>query len=173
MTYLYILVAIVLRILPHPWNMTPIGAMFLFSGATFKSKRLSLIVPLGALLVSDYLVVKLLYHGVYSWIMTSPWPGFLIVAMIGWRLGKTITWQRVLGASLASSVAFFIVSNFTLWLTGELYPLTLSGLGICFAEAVPFFHNTVLGDLVYAAVFFGSHEFVRRRKQSVVSTPVE
>jgi hypothetical protein len=167
MTYLYILVAIVLRILPHPWNMTPVGAMFLFSGATFKSRRLSLVVPLLALLVSDYLVVKLLYHGVYSWIMTSPWPGFLVVAMIGWWLGKSITWPRVLGASLVSSCAFFVVSNFTLWLTGELYPITLSGLTTCFVEAVPFFHNTVLGDLAYSALFFGSYEFVRRRKQSL------
>jgi hypothetical protein len=170
MTYVYILAAILLRLLPHPWNMTPMGAMFLFSGATFRSRKLSIVVPLAALLVSDYLVVSFLYHGFYSWMMTSSWPAFVVVALIGWWLRAQMTWTRVLGASLAASVAFFTVSNLMVWMTGVLYPVTAIGLITCFVKAIPFFHNTIFGDLFYSAMFFGSYELIRRHRHSISST---
>jgi hypothetical protein len=172
--YLFVLVAILFRLLPHPWNMTPIGAMFLFSGATFRTKTTSIAVPLAALLLSDYLVVRIVYHGFYSWIMTSPWPGFVLVAVIGWSLRKRITWARVVGASLAGAVVFFLASNFTFWMTGVSYPVTASGLRTCFIQAIPFFRNTVLGDLIYSGVFFGAYELVRRYRRSASgSLPIE
>ncbi len=61
MPYLYVLAAVVLRLMPHPWNMTPMAALFLFSGATFRSKRDALLVPLGALLLSDFAVIQFLW----------------------------------------------------------------------------------------------------------------
>ena len=148
------------------------GAMFLFSGATFRNKTLSVTVPLAALLVSDYAVVKFLYDDLYNWLMTSPWPGFALVAITGWLLRGRITWLRVAGTSLAGSVVFFFASNFMVWLTGALYPVTASGLKTCFIQAIPFFGNTLLGDLFYAAVFFGSYEFVRRRMQATAAISV-
>ena len=63
MPYLFVLAAILLRVLPHPWNVTPLGAMFVFSGAAFRSKAESLAVPLAALLLSDYAVIHFLYGG--------------------------------------------------------------------------------------------------------------
>src|SRR5215471_877136 len=115
MSYVFVLAAIVLRLLPHPWNVTPWGAMFLFSGGTFRSKRDSLLVPLGALLLSDYAVVHFLYKGQYRWLSPYTWAGFLLVGLLGWTLRHKLSVPRVLAASLAGSVVFFLVSNFGVW----------------------------------------------------------
>src|SRR5579862_7919753 len=100
MPYLFVLAAILLRVLPHPWNVTPLGAMFVFSGAAFRSKAESLAVPLAALLLSDYAVIYLLYGGNYSWFNPYSWAGFLIAGLIGWILRLKITWARVAIASI-------------------------------------------------------------------------
>ncbi len=162
MLYLYVLGATVLRLLPHPWNVTPVGAMFLFSGATFRSRRESLLAPLVALLVSDYAVVRFLYHGQYAWFSPWTWTGFLLIGLLGWTLRNRMTWARVAAASLGGSVLFFLVSNFGVWVHGKMYPLTLAGLLQCYAMALPFFRNSLLGDLFYNAVMFGSYHYWAR-----------
>jgi hypothetical protein len=164
MLYLYVLVAVLLRLLPHPWNVTPIGAMFLFSGGTFRSKRESLLVPLAALMVSDYAVVNFLYHGQYAWFSPFTWAGFLFVGLIGWTLRGKVTWARVPVASIAGSVVFFLVSNLDVWAAWKLYPRTFSGLVDCYVAALPFFRNTLFGDLAYAALMFGSYQWLKRRQ---------
>ena len=169
MPYVYVLAAILLRLLPHPWNVTPLGAMFLFSGATFRSKRESLAIPLAALLLSDYAVIHFLYGGKYSWFSPYTWGGFALVGLIGWTLRRKITWGRVAGASMAGSVAFFIVSNFGFWVGGKLYPLTLDGLVACYVAALPFFRNSFLGDLAYTALMFGSYQLLRHRQVAMTA----
>ncbi len=164
MLYLYILVAVLLRILPHPWNVTPLGAMFLFSGATFRSKRDSLLVPLAALLVSDYAVIRFLYHGAYPWFSPYTWTGFLLFGLIGWWLRKKLTASRVIGASFVGSTVFFLVSNFGVWAGWGMYPRTFAGLVQCYVAGLPFFRNTLLGDLIYSALMFGSYVWIRHRQ---------
>ena len=164
MSYLYVLAALVLRLLPHPWNVTPLGAMFLFSGATFRSKRDSLLVPLAALLLSDYAVIHFLYGGKYAWFSPHTWAAFLLVGLIGWALRSKMTLARVAAASLAGSVVFFVVSNLGVWIGWKLYPATLHGLVECYVAALPFFRNSVLGDLAYTALMFGSYGWLRQRR---------
>ncbi|MBI3695114.1 MAG: hypothetical protein HY238_09800 [Acidobacteria bacterium] len=171
MPYLYVLAAIVLRLIPHPWNVTPMAAMFLFSGSTFRSKRDALLAPLLALMLSDYAVVHLLYHGQYRWFTPYTWIAFLLVGLIGFTLRHRITAARVAGASLAGSVVFFAVSNFGVWLMGTMYPKTAAGLAACYVAAIPFFRNTVLGDLFYAALMFGSYYWVSRRQWTLARQP--
>ena len=164
MPYLYVMAAIVLRLLPHPWNVTPIAAMFLFSGSTFRRKREALLAPLAALMLSDYAVIHFLYHGQYRWFTPFTWIAFLLVGLIGFTLRNRITFARVAGASLTGSLVFFVVSNFGVWLPGVMYPKTAAGLAACYVAAIPFFRNTVLGDLFYAAVMFGSYYWLSRRQ---------
>ncbi len=164
MLYFYVLAAIALRIVPHPWNLTPLGAMFLFSGATFRRKRDSLLVPLVALLLSDYAVIHLLYGGRYRWFSPYTWVGFLLVGLIGWTIRNRITLARVPVASMAGSAVFFLVSNFGVWVAWKLYPPTFSGLVQCYVAALPFFKNAVFGDLAYAALMFGSYQWLRHRQ---------
>ena len=169
MPYLYVVAAILIRLLPHPWNATPMGALFLFSGATFRSKRDSLLIPLGALLFSDFLVVHFIYDGKYAWFTPYTWAGFLLVGLIGWALRERITFARVAAGSLAGAVTFFLVTNFGVWASWKMYPPTWAGLTACYVAALPFLRDTLLGDLSYAAIMFGSYVWLRHRQLPVAA----
>jgi hypothetical protein len=165
--YLYVVGAVFFRLIPHPWNATPLGAMFLFSGATFKNKRMSLLVPLFALLVSDYAVDLILYHGKYAWFSPFTWAGFLLIGLLGWTLRGKFNWLKIGGASVAGSTLFFLLTNFGSWWAGAIvYPHNFAGIMACYAAGLPFYVNALLGDLAFNALMFGSYRWlVRRRMQ--------
>src|SRR5438105_6383184 len=119
MTYAYVVAAILLRLAPHPGNATPLGSMFLFSGATFKSRTASLLVPLGALMLSDLAVVQLLYGGRYEWFTPWTWLAFLAVGLIGWMLRGRITGLNVLAASPGGPILFFLRPHLAASVHGE------------------------------------------------------
>lgn len=149
-----ILIAIgaVLRLLPHIPNFAPIGAIALFSG-TYLPKKLALIVPLLAMVVSD------IFIGYYAWpLMVSVYSSFLLSILLGTWLKKNKKWKNVLGASLLSSFLFFIITNLAVFLFTPLYPKTLSGLAFCYYMALPFFRNTIAGDLFFTFAFFGIYQ---------------
>jgi hypothetical protein len=143
-----IVVAAVLRLVPHPPNFTPIGAMALFSGAYLGRKALAFAAPLGALLLSD--LVLGFYHG-----QTTVYFSVALIVMVGMVALTRVSPIRVGAAALASSVLFFVITNFGMWLFSGFYPRTLAGLETCYVAAIPFFQNTVAGDLFYATLLFG------------------
>jgi hypothetical protein len=150
-----IVAAAALRLVPHPPNFTPIGAMALFSGAYLGRRGLAFAAPLGALLLSD--LVLGFYPGM--------WVQYLavgLVVLIAWAALKRVSVLRIGGAGLASSVVFFIVTNFGTWALSGIYPLTVSGLMACYVAAIPFFQNTLAGDLFYSALLFGGFALVER-----------
>jgi uncharacterized protein DUF6580 len=169
MPYLYVLGAIVMRLLPHPWNATPLGAMFLFSGATFRGKKESLLVPFVALLVSDFAVNRMLYAGKPAWFSPWTWSAFLVIGLIGWALREKISFRGVAVAAMVGSVSFFFITNFGVWAAGVMYPRTSAGLAACFVAALPFFRETLVGDLAYSALLFGSYEWLRRRRPALAA----
>ena len=144
-----ILIAAVLRLVPHPPNFTPIGAMALFSGAYLGRKGvIAFAAPLGALLLSD--LVLGFYRG-----MPTVYFSVALVVIIGWLSLQRLSPLRIGAAAIASSVLFFVVTNFGMWLSSGFYPRTLAGLEACYIAAIPFFQNTVAGDLFYATLLFG------------------
>jgi hypothetical protein len=162
--YFYVLAAGILRILPHPWNLAPVGAMFLFSAATFRSRLQGWLVPLAALMITDYAVTQIVWHGQYTSFRPGTWTAFSLVGLLGWTLRSKITVTRVAGAALGGAIIFFVASNFAVWLGGELYPRTLTGLAACYTAAIPFFRNDVAGNLVYCAAMFGSYHWLVSRR---------
>jgi hypothetical protein len=148
-----IVAAAALRLVPHPPNFSPIDAMALFSGAYLGRRALAFVAPLGALLLSD--LVLGFYHG-----MATVYFSVALVVMIGMTSLKRVSALRVGGAAILSSVLFFGITNFGMWLFSGFYPRTLAGLETCFVAAIPFFQNTVAGDLFYAAVLFGGFKAV-------------
>jgi hypothetical protein len=93
------------------------------------------------------------------------WVQYLAVALvvlIAWGALKRISLLRVVGAALASSIAFFLVTNFGTWALSGMYPLTPSGLAACYIAAIPFFQNTVAGDLFYSGLLFGGFALLER-----------
>lgn len=154
--YLLVIFVVASRLLPHPMNFAPIGALGLFSGAYVANKRAWLI-PLAALFISD------LFIGFYtSIVMLSVYVSFAISAVLGrYALSKKRTVMRIGGSAVASATILFVLSNFTLWTTGLYYPVTIEGLTLCFVNAIPFYGNTLAGDLFYSVVLFGTYEGVK------------
>lgn len=157
------------RLLPHPPNFSPVGAMALFAGAHFASRRWAISTPLAALLASD-LVLAFWHGGRYGAYLGSAtfWAVYSCVALstlFGHGLRGRVGGGRVLGYALASSTMFFIVTNFVLWRFPSglpLYPQDASGLLICYLAALPFFQWTLLGTLFHSALLFGGFALLRR-----------
>jgi hypothetical protein len=162
MLYLTVALAALARFAPHPPDFSPAYAALLFGGACLR-KRDSIWFPVVVLAVSDFLLTTVVYGMHFGWADTSDWVGFAAVALIGWGLRNKISVKKVVVASLASGTAFFIISNFGVWLGGLIYPRTLTGLGACFVAALPFFGNTLLSSVLFSGVLFGAYEFYRRR----------
>jgi hypothetical protein len=146
-----ILAAAFSRLLPHPVNVAPIAAMAL-AGGVYLDKRFALLVPLIALVLSDLVI------GLYP-ILLFVYGSFLLIGLLGLWLKSHKKPLPVFGAALLSSILFFVITNFGVWIIGpETYPRTLPGLVECYTAAIPFFKNTVAGDLVYTGVLFGMFE---------------
>ena len=141
--------AAALRLVPHPPNFSPIDAMALFSGAYLGKRWVAFVAPLAALLLSD--VVLGFYHG-----MATVYATVALIVAVGWSLSSHRSIGRTAAAALASSVIFFVVTNFGMWLYSGFYPRTYAGLVACYTAAIPFFQNTVAGDLFYTALLFGA-----------------
>ena len=151
-----ILGAAALRLVPHPSNFTPIGALALFAGAQFDDKRWAFIVPLAAMFLSDMVI------GFHSG-MPVIYGAFAVIACLGFLLKEKKTALRITTASLVAATFFFAVSNFAVWAFDRLYPLTFQGLVTCYIAAIPFFQNWLAGTLFYSAVLFGGFALAERR----------
>lgn len=148
--------AAVARLIPHPWNFTPVSAMALFGGAYFTNKKSAFAVPFAALLISDLVI------GFYSTIHFV-YASFALIVLIGFTLRGAVSAPRVIRAALTSSILFFVITNFGDWLALPVYPKTFSGLLMCYSAGIPFFRNMILGDLFYAGLLFGAFALAERR----------
>lgn len=143
------------RLLPHPPNFTPIAAMALFGGAHFADRRLAFALPLAAMFVSDLLL------GLHP-LIPVVYAAFVLITIIGLQLRRRRSVGTVTAAAVVSSVLFFLLTNFGVWALTALYPKTASGLFTTYVAAIPFFRNTLAGDLFYAAVVFGGFALLER-----------
>ena len=156
-----IVAAAALRLVPHPPNFTPIGAMALFSGAYLGRRgAIALAAPLGALFLSDLVL------GFYAG-MTTVYFSMALVVVIGWLALKRRSVVRIAGAALASSALFFILTNFGMWLSSGYYPRTWAGLQACYVAAIPFFQNSIAGDLFFCGLLFGGFALLERTVPAV------
>jgi hypothetical protein len=134
------------RLIPHPLNFTPVGAMALFGGACLADRRHALLVPLAALFLGDlFLGLHVLIPVVYG--------SFALNVLLGRWLRSRRTGATTAAVTLAGSVQFFVVTNFACWLL--YYPHSAEGFAACYLAAIPFFQNTLLGDAVFATALFG------------------
>lgn len=158
---LLILFAAFSRLIPHPMNFAPVTAIALFAGV-YLDKKYAFIVPLAAYILSD------IFLGFYSgieWVYGT----MMVIALIGLWLKKRVesgsTGKKIgyiAGTTLASSIIFFILTNFGVWTSGMFYEMSFKGLIDCYVAAIPFFRNSLAGDLFYVAAMFGLYELVKR-----------
>ncbi|PCH94060.1 MAG: hypothetical protein COB85_06065 [Bacteroidetes bacterium] len=152
-----VIIAAIFRLIPHPPNFTPIGAMALFGGAYFANKKLAFLIPMAAMLLSD------LFIGFHSG-MPAIYLSFGMIVLIGIRISNNVKPKTVIVGALGSSVLFFVVTNFAVWMmSAGMYSKDFEGLVTCYVAAIPFFQNTVMGDLVFASTLFGGYYLVKQR----------
>ena len=145
-----VLIAAASRLIPHPPNFTPIAAMALFCAGNCTNKYSAFIIPLVAMLLSDLLIG---FHNTLIPVYVS----FIFTVMIGFVvLRNKVKLSSLFTASIMSSVLFFIITNFGVWFQGSLYPKNIAGITECFMLAIPFFKNTLLGDMFFSAILFGT-----------------
>ena len=153
--YGVLLFAILSRLLPHPMNITSVGALSLFAGA-FLPIRIAWIAPITALLVGD--AVTGFYNPVVMLFVYAGFAGGTLVGRLMLVNKRTMT--NLAGSAFISASIFFVLSNFGMWLSGT-YPATIDGLIDCYIRAIPYFRYSLLGDIFYTFLLFGSYELVR------------
>ena len=146
--------AILSRFLPHPPNFTPIAAIALLSSKGFNNRWVVFLIPIVSLFISDLFIGL---HATIPFVYIS----FILIALLGMYVKKI----NIVSVLLSSTI-FFLVSNFGVWLL--YYPISTEGLVQCYTLALPFFLNTVLGDLVYGALLIYPFYALQRRNKFAV-----
>lgn len=146
------------RLLPHPLNFSPIAALALFGGARYVNRWAAYLVPLVALWISDLFLNYAFFGNFVPFYQGAlfTYAAIALIVLLGSLALKKLSFRNLFFTSLSASVLFFVVSNLGVWLSGTMYPLTAQGLVTCYTAAIPFFRNTLAGDLAYSfAVFYG------------------
>ncbi|MBC7423086.1 MAG: hypothetical protein H7334_06470 [Ferruginibacter sp.] len=170
---LLVLMASLYKVMPNrPWGFAPQIAMALFAGSVIKDKKLAFLLPLFSMLVSDVI------YEVLFWYKISPIPGFYdgqitnyilfgALTVIGFWIKKSNA-LHIIAGSLVGAVAYFVLSNFVVWVGGGLdinsmpYPKTMSGLMICYTAALPFFKNSLYATFFFNAILFGGYFIINK-----------
>lgn len=157
-----IAVGILGRLIPHPWNMTPVAAIALFASA-YLGARASLAIFFGTMVVAD------IFLGFYNpFVMISVYLSFALTAVVGLWIKRRVNTKRVVIGAVSSSILFFFVTNLAVWKWSGLYEPTLAGLLMCFVMALPFLKNQLIGDLIFTGSLFGSYEFYKAKSTKAI-----
>ena len=162
MAYLIVLLAVLARFAPHAPNFSPVFGALLFGGARLKGRD-AIWFPMALLALSDIVLTTQVYHLRLDWTEPALLAAFASVALIGRWLRERVSVRTVLAASLVGAVAFFLISNFGVWLGGGMYSPTWKGLLDCYAAGLPFFRNSLLSSVLFTGLLFGLYEFYLRK----------
>lgn len=155
LVFAIIVLAAALRLAPHPWNFTPVGAIALFSGAMVRDRRLAFLFPLLVMFATDAVIG-------FNKLSPLVYASFLISVGIGRFLSHKRNVFRIGGATFLGALQFFLITNFGVWAFLTSYPRSGAGLEGCYLAGIPFFWNTLAGDAVYATLLFGSFALAER-----------
>ena len=169
---LLVIAAAFTRMFPHAPNFTAIGAMAIFGGSVIKNKKIALLLPLAALLLSDVcLQLFTSTKGFYGTTQFFVYAAFLIITALSTLISKRSV-ANVAMAAVWSGAIFFVLSNLGVWVSSNSYPKSFAGLGACYAAAIPFYKNeffgnfilnSVMSNLFYSAILFGAYAYVERK----------
>jgi len=166
-TYLVILAVLIAlgvagRLLPHPPNFTPMAAIALFAGFIFMKRYMAIVAVVAAMLLTDYFAFGYLSPDWFaSKSMIVVYLALLFPVVFRGFLQKKLGVFRIAGAALASSTVFFVATNLAVWAFSPMYEKTFAGLVLCYTMAIPFFQNTIAGDMMWSGVIFGSYFALR------------
>ncbi len=149
-----VLAASFVRLIPHPPNFAPIMAVALFSGAYFVNKKFAYTIPIIAMFLTDMII------GFHT-MMIAVYFSFVLIVFLGSIMLKKVKFTNVFAATVIASLVFFLITNFSVWAMGTIYPKSFAGLATCYTAAIPFFNNSLAGNLFYVTLMFGAFEFIK------------
>ena len=150
------------RLLPHPPNFTPMAAIALFAGFIFIKRYMAVVAVVSTMILCDYFAfgsLSVSWFGSKS--MFVVYIALLFPIVFKNFLQRKLGVLRIFGAAFASSTVFFLATNFAVWAFSPMYEKTLEGLVLCYTMAIPFFQNTIAGDLIWSGVIFGTYLALR------------
>jgi|SRR6185437_2605254 len=166
--YLLLLLAVVTRVIPHAdWlNFTAVGGALLYFGARRPWREM--LAPVLVLACTDIYLTLFTYHYAFHWAAYVPtWTWYLAAIVLGRILLESRTTSLRFGAAaLLGPTAFFLMSNFAVWLGGDMYPKTIGGLSTCYVAGLPFYRNDLVSTTIVAGLAFGVPVLLRRLRQS-------
>lgn len=162
---LMIFAAAFVRLLPHPPNFAPIAAMALFGGAYFSKKWAAFLVPIAAMFITDLIIG---FHET----MWAVYLSFALIVVLGMIMLKEKKVGNIFFASVTSSVSFFIITNFGIWISTGYYEKTGAGLAACYTAAIPFFHQTLFSDLFFVGILFGAYHLAKQKLPQLADSKV-
>ena len=149
-----VVLGVTCRLLPHLWNFAPIAAIALFAGV-YLGKKYAVLLPIIAMSIGD------IFLGFYAWqMMIVVYASFVLIGLMGVWMKRHKSVETVLASSIVASVLFFLATNWAVWQFSPWYAHSLQGLIQSYTLALPFFRNTLLGNVFYTVVLFGAYEMV-------------
>lgn len=159
-----ILAAVIFRIIPHPFNITPMIAIALFAGAKFKDAKWAVVIPVVSLFISDVILSYTNHYELLHNTIFFTYGSLLLIILLGRLLNNSATnTVKTVGFSLVSSLIFFIITNFGVWLFGNMYTLDFDGFIKCYVLAIPFNKFSWAGDLFFVLALFGVYEWISKK----------
>jgi hypothetical protein len=168
-----IIVVALARLIPNMPNFSPMAAVALFCAAHFDKLWKAILVTLLATFVSDVILNNTIYSSMNNG-FTFFYDGFIwqylayiAIAFLGSTIFNSINKAKVLGASITSTLIFFLISNFGAWISLPFYSKDLAGLMASYTAGLPFLKNTLLSDLFYTSILFGVYYLLQNRFESI------
>jgi hypothetical protein len=154
LAYFFVLLAVAVRFVPHPWMFTPVTGALLFFGA--RGSRKQLWIPFALLVASDVILNTFYYKYPLTLDQFVVFAWYAGILWLGTRLGKDAKPLPIVGAALASSVSFFLITNLMAWAWLDMYPKNLAGVMMSYAAGLPFFRHALEGDLLFTCAMFAT-----------------
>ena len=175
-----ILLAAFTRIMPHPPNFSPMAAIGLFGAAHFAKKWQAFFIPLIGIWISDLVINNYVYSissSNFVWFYSGfywQYISYILIIFAGlFIFNRGISLTKMFGGMISSSGIFFLVSNFGVWAGGTMYPKNFGGLITCYAAGVPFIHNTIISDVLFTTVLFGTYYLLQIEYSSLKIKPLK
>ncbi len=153
------------RLLPHPWNFTPVTALFIFAGSFAGKKMVNFLIPFSAVLLSDFLVNYFIYKTAgFTFFYPGAWMvylAYLVIFLFNHTI-HTVSYPGIAAKSLISSIIFFLITNFAAWYASPMYAQNFGGLMTSYIAGLPFFGNGILGDLFYSFILVAAYNMLYR-----------
>ncbi|MFN7728563.1 MAG: DUF6580 family putative transport protein [Bdellovibrio sp.] len=159
----FVLLGVLTRLMPHPANFTAVGALALWATTLFQDRRAAFAIPIIILILSDFILG---FHSTLFWVYGA----FMLITALSLWIQPRASWMRTVAGSLTASLLFFFITNFGVWMSGQMYPMNVRGLSECFVMALPFLKNQMAGDLVFSgAIGLAARALAERREQAVTA----